>query len=415
VFRNVNLFLDGHAINTRLQKSAALLLCLASAVWTASLGGQEVPRLVNVVIRDGKLLADEVPVDPTPRIEARSSAGMMFGLTVDGTRITCTPEMSVFPMTRIDNQVFQPGYDLMTGQPSQPTPLPPGPFGKKRLGTQTKWTHLNLHFTQVIELVPSQLNSTAVADQKRRLDTVRISYLVENRDQREHLVEFRTFIDTMIKDNDGALFAAPTTAPGEILDGVELKGRTLPEYLQVLEQPNVKNTGFVATMTLKSVGKMEGPTRVVLAGTQAFRGEWDALPQKAGGDSAVFLYWAPTKLKPGEKREMIWAYGGGIASNPGHEDNVLLTLGGSFEPGKLFTVQATVDDPVRGQALTLELPAGMERVEGHERQAVPVPQASGRSVVLWKARVAQVGDYELKVRSSTGVTHVKSISIQAAK
>jgi hypothetical protein len=399
----------------RLRKSAALSLCLASVVWTASLGGQHAAPSVRVVVKDGKLLAAEVPVDPTPRIEARSTAGMMFGLTVNGTRITCTPEMSVFPMTRIDNQVFQPGYDLMSGMPSQALPLPPGPFGKKRLGTQTKWMHLNLHFTQVVELVPSQLNSSADAGQKRRLDTVRVSYLVENKDKREHQIEFRTFIDTMINANDGALFAAPTTAPGVILDGVELKGRTLPEYLQVLENPNIKNPGFVATMTLKSVGKMEGPTRVVLAGTRAFQGEWEAQPQKAGGDSAVFLYWAPAKLKPGEKREMVWAYGGGVASNPGPEDNVLLTVGGSFEPGKLFTVQAIVDDPVRGQTLTLELPAGLERVEGGERQAVPVPQGAGRSVVLWKARVVRLGDFELKVRSSTGVTQIKNISIQPAK
>jgi hypothetical protein len=37
------------------------------------------------------------------------------------------------------------------------------------------------------------------------------------------------------------------------------------------------------------------------------------------------------------------------------------------------------------------------------------------TLVLWKARVTQLGDFELKVRSSTGVTHVKNISVQAGR
>jgi len=46
---------------------------------------------------------------------------------------------------------------------------------------------------------------------------------------------------------------------------------------------------------------------------------------------------------------------------------------------------------------------------------VPLPQATGHSLVLWKARVAQLGEYELKVHSSSGVTLVKNVSIQPAK
>jgi hypothetical protein len=386
-------------------------LCVAVYLAIAAIGvGQEAGR-VKVVIRDGKLLADEAPVDPKPRIAASYGGGMYFGLTVAGTRITCTPESSVMPMARIDNQLLQPGFDAM-GQPAMQQPLPPGPFGKKRLGSQTRWTQNNIQITQVVEIVPSRPGNAA-SESKRRLDSVRVSYIAENRDKRDHVVEFRTFIDTMIADNDGALFAAPTTAPGEILDGVVLQGKALPEYLQVLEKPNLQAPGFVATMTLRFGGKLEGPGKVVLSNTQAFVGDWDAQPQKAAGDSACFLFWGPKTLKPGEKRTMAWAYGGGIASSWDIEDNVRLRLGGSFEPGKLFTVQAMVDDPVPGQTLTLELSAGMERVEGKQTQPVPAPDANGQSAVLWKARVAKLGDFELKLRSSTGVTHVRNINIQA--
>jgi hypothetical protein len=379
---------------------------------------QEAAGPVKVTIKDGKLLSDELalPLDPTPRIKADSGGGTYFGLTLDGMRITCTPQASVWLSARIDNQEIMPNFGIMNGQFEQPPkPLPPGRFGKKRHGTQVTWTHGRLHFLQIIEVLPSRVSGTVAAGQKRRLDTARVSYVVENKDTVAHTVEMRTFIDTMIKENDGALFAAPGTHPGKILDGLVLKDKTLPDYLQVLENPNLKNPGLVATMTLKFSGKGEGPSRAVLTNTGAFMGGWEVPVQQAGGDSACFLYWPSKSLKAGEKREMVWAYGGGIASDLENDGKVSLGLGGSFEPGKLFTIVATVDDPVPSQTLTLELPRGMERVEGKERQPVPPPQEAGNSVVLWKARVLELGNYEIRVRSSTGVTQVKNISVQAAK
>src|SRR5262249_12167094 len=182
------------------------------------------------------------------------------------------------------------------------------------------------HFTQNVELVPSRLPPGMESKGgKRRIDTARITYVVENKDSREHEVAYRVFVDTMINNNDGALFAAPTTHPGQVLDGILLKDRTLPDYLQVLENPNIKNPGFVGVMSLKFGGKVEGPNKVVLANTGAVnfgQGAWDVAPQKAGGDSAVFIYWAAKKLKPLEKRELIWAYGGGTANGPEAEGRV---------------------------------------------------------------------------------------------
>jgi hypothetical protein len=402
-------------MNASLQHSMRFFLCVAAAVLPVALGtGQEAGGPVRVVIKDAKHFAAEVPIDPQQRIDTRYGGGFYFGLSIEGTRITCTPDISVMPMVRIDNQVLQPGFD-MNGQQSPQQPLPPGPFGRKRLGTQTKWVQNGLQITQLIEVVPSRLSATAAPDQKRRLDTVRVTYLAENKDVRDHSVEFRTFIDTMIANNDGALFASPTTAPGEVLDGVALQDKTLPEYIQVLENPNVLKPGFVATLTLKFGGKVEGASKVVLCNTAGFNGNWDVPPQKANGDSAVFLYWGPKNLKPKEKRSMVWAYGGGIPSSTENDDNVSLSLSGSFEPGKLFTVLATVDDPLPGQSLTLELPAGMERVEGKEQQPVPAPQATGTSAVLWKARALRLGDFDVKVRSSTGVTQIRNVSIQSAR
>jgi hypothetical protein len=397
------------------RKLLGLPVYLAFVLASISPGdGQEPARPVKVVIKDAKLFADEAPIDPMLRIQA-AYQGMMFGLKVGPTRITCTPSSSVVPLLRIDNQVVtQPGFDPFTGQQSRLEPLAPGRFGKKRLGTRMKWVVNNLHITQGIEIIPSRLPSNAPPGAKRKLDTVRVSIEIENQDGREHNVEYRVFVDTMIADNNGALFASPTTAPGAILDGVQIDGPQVPTYLQVLERPNLKDPGFVGVMTLKCAGRAEGPSRVVLANTRGRGAPWDVAPEKAGGDSAVFLYWGPRKVKHMEKRTLFWAYGAGIASEPEHDDNITVTLGGSFEPGKLFFVLAKVDDPIPGQALTLELPPGVERVEGAERQPVPAAQV-GSSVVLWKARVRHLGEFELKVRSSTGVMHIKNISIQAAR
>src|SRR5947209_2824935 len=131
----------GTAMNNTWRRSRRwLTLGPVMALLAASLGGaQELAAPVKVTIKDGKLVAPEAAVDPKPRIDARYAGGMMFGLFVEGTRITCTPESSVMHLARIDNQVVQPGFDPMTGQPSPQQPLPPGPFGKKRLGTQTRW------------------------------------------------------------------------------------------------------------------------------------------------------------------------------------------------------------------------------------------------------------------------------------
>src|SRR5437016_706782 len=126
-------------MNNRFRKPLGLLVCLALILAAMSAGdGQEPARPVKVVIKDGKMFAQGAAVDPTPRIQA-ASQGMMFGLMVGRTRITCTPNGSVFPLMRIDKIITQPGFDLVTGQVTLLEPLPPGRSGKKRVGTRTKW------------------------------------------------------------------------------------------------------------------------------------------------------------------------------------------------------------------------------------------------------------------------------------
>jgi hypothetical protein len=70
-----------------------------------------------------------------------------------------------------------------------------------------------------------------------------------------------------------------------------------------------------------------------------------------------------------------------------------------------------VDDPQPGQSLTLELPPGMQRVEGKDVQPVPRPNDENASIVYWKARVERTGTFPLRIRSSNGVTQTVTVTI----
>jgi len=387
--------------------SMALVVILCAGVGL----GQDNGKGYKINVKDGATTTEEMslPIDPQIRITPAHANGPQFGLTVEGKRITCSQNGSIWHQTRVDGQENQ----IPFGMGNAPKPLGDSPHGKKRSGFEGSWMANNIEFTMVVEVVPSKPHEKPAQGQKRRMDTCRISYIAENKDSRPHTVEFRTNIDILVVNNDGALYASPTTAPGKILNGVELKDAKLPEYLLVLERPDVKDPGFVAVMTLK-FGKSQsadGPSRIVLSNLGAVgQGGWECAAQPAG-DSACAIYWAPKEIGPKQKRTMIWAYGGGIASSPENEGRVALAFKGPFAPNRAFTISAYVDDPLPNQSLALVLPPGLECVD-RELQPVPPPGPTGASVVEWRAKLLRPGDFELKVRSSTGVTQTKVVSIE---
>lgn len=394
-------------------KSLLLALC-GSVTMLTGLCAQETRPAYKVTIADGKALVGEPlgPIDPNQRVTPLFSGGNSFGICVDGKRITCSNNGSIWQSMMVDGKISDPFTEFGgLGIVKMPVPLPPTPSGKKRIGTQSSWLHAGVHVTQIIEVVPSK----AAPGKKRSLDTCRINYVLENKGKVAHKVAFKTAIDILINNNDGALYASPTTEPGKILNGVRLEGKSLPEYIHVLEQPNVKNPGMVATMTFKHT-KGENPNKVVLSnlGVVANFQMWDVPPVPAG-DSACALFWEEKELRPGQRRELVWGYGGGVSTSPDNEGRVKVGLTGSFEPGKLFTIAAQVEDPVPDQSLILELPPGIERVEGRPMQAVAPSPEFGSSLVLWKARVTRPGDYEIRVRSSNGSIQAKQVRIETIK
>lgn len=339
------------------------------------------------------------PIDPTVRVQIQNSGGMAFGLSADGIRLTFGTE-SIRTMFKIDGNMVYPSAPL-------PTPLPAKtPQGKARHGFYSAYSHGSLQITHVVEAVPTK---PAKAGELRRLDAVLVRYIIENKDNKPHMIATRVRIDTHC-NNDGALFAAPTR-PGKILDGVELKGKSLPTYVQILQNPDLKNPINMGHFGLKFGSSMVGPERFVCTYHGAGENGWEVDIQNAMGDSDCVMYWKEQTVQPGGKITMAYSYGKGLASTSQGDGRVTLAFGGSFELGKLFTVTASIDDPVSNQTLELDLPAGIELVEGKRVQPVASPGPDfGASMVLWKCRVKELGEHTLRIRSSNGITQTRTVT-----
>jgi hypothetical protein len=391
------------------------LAALLALAWTA-----DADAPYKVTIKDDKpVIVDTtaVPVDPTPRIRYQAQGLGVHVTDEQGRQL----HLSHFPTLNIDGQMTQVGgFGGFVANNAAPgggryekmnQALGKSAGGKVRRGYQTIYKHGDLRVTLTAEVVPTKAPKGA---KTRRSDSMLLRYLVENTGQKTHKFGLRVYMDVYVITNDGALFAAPTF-PDKILDGLEMKGKTLPDYVQLLQQPDLKNPGFVAHLTLSLGSNLEKPERVVLTRHGVGLGTWDMQPVQSMGDSALGVFWEPKEIKPGAKREFAYGYGQGIVLPVEGEGQYEMQLGGSFEPGKLFTVTALVADPAPGQTLTLQLPKGMEAVEGRATQPVPPTGADqANSAVMWKARVTREGRYSMQIRSSSGITQTKIVTVEKA-
>jgi hypothetical protein len=292
--------------------------------------------------------------------------------------------------------------------------LPDDPQGAWLKRTKSLFQRFNIEVIQVVEIVPSkQPVEVAPRVRKRQLDTVLVRYVIHNKDRGPHRVGLRVMVDTLIGDNDGVPFTIPGL-PGMIdtyanFDDAGRAGQSIPDFIQALEVPDLQYPGTVAHMTLRVGGRIEPPNRVSLTHWPSSSCPWDVPLELIKDDSAVAIYWNERLLEPGERREVGYAYGlGGVTSTEG-DGKLGITLGGTYEP--FFTVTTYVTDPGAGQTLSLELPAGLE-VQGDAR--VRVPPGTGTpatSIVTWKVKVLQTGEFRLRVASSTGMSQSKMITI----
>ncbi|HZT83301.1 MAG TPA: hypothetical protein VFA26_23930, partial [Gemmataceae bacterium] len=293
-------------------------------------------------------------------------------------------------------------------------------------GTRSAWVcdDVKVGVTQFVELVRGPASGL--------LDTCRVRYRLENRDDKPHTVGLRFLLDTFIGGNDGV----PFTIPGdrELCDTQkDLRAsddHPVPDFLQALETSNLARPGTVAHLRLKLDDLDEAPARVTL-------GAWPndrlrVIDRKALGpatlwdvpllsmksldlnDSAVVMYWKEEPLAPGARREVGFEYGlWGLASEGGR---LAVTVDGVFRPGKSLTVVAYVSQAGADgdeETVTLALPPGFRLLEGAEKQAVPRPAArGGNRPVTWRVEAGPTGKYEFKVTSGAGVSQTVPVEIK---
>jgi hypothetical protein len=307
-------------------------------------------------------------------------------------------------------------------------PLPADP--RKGEGRKSVWVYDNekITVTQFVQVVPGE--------QSRKLDTCLVRYVIENEDTRDHRVGLRFMLDTFIGGNDGV----PFTIPGEKeLCDTKKEFRTpkeVPDFIQALERESLTEPGTIAQVQLRLGGRTEAPDRVTLGAwpnpelaqpphkdrrCQQEKTLWEVpvFPIKTlqPADSCVTMYWNERVLKPGERREVGFAYGlGNVASDTDAAGRLGLSVGGNFKPGGEFTLTALVSNPQRNETLTLELPAGFQLVSGEAVQQVPeVPPGATRrtSPVTWKIKAGGDGSYTLKAKSSSGAAQAQPVRIRS--
>src|SRR5262249_38086302 len=127
-----------------------------------------------------------------------------------------------------------------------------------------------IQVTQIVEVVPGEPIETREGF-KRLLDTVLVRYHLENKDSKAHQVGLRCRLEplTGMKDagitpNDGVPFTVPGLT-GLVATVHDFAPPTpVPDFVQVLERPDLQKPGLVALLNFKVGGKVEAPTRVSL-------------------------------------------------------------------------------------------------------------------------------------------------------
>jgi hypothetical protein len=362
--------------------------------------------------------------DPEPRLGIKFDARMRFGIVMLKERDPNNPAQfkrltaqedgwSNNTCVRLDGEAHLFGTTGAIGgewaENKRLESLKQVPLGKNRFGCMSTWLYPKHHVRvrQTVEIIPNE--------QTRLLDTCLIHYLIENNDTIPHEVGIRVMLDTFIGSNDGVPFVIP--GQSGLLETMRIfDQKEIPDYIEALEHPDPANPGTIAHMGLKLPSVRVQPKdpdpepleKLVICrwpDTSEKRWDWEYKPMNEPPekkDSCVVLYWEDGPMEPGARRAMAFTYGLGRISSSG-DSKLGITVGGSFQPGRLFTVTAYVKDPVEGQKIKLRLPGGLSLApaDGGEEPAEEkvVHQAADYSQVSWRVRADAEGSHVLEVSS----------------
>jgi hypothetical protein len=328
-------------------------------------------------------------------------------------------QLTYDPFGRTSNTCLKiDGKQVLLGQAPGRWMEREGKLPKGRQGLRSVWTYPDqkVNVTQVVEVVKGE--------QTGNVDTCRVVYTLENKDDQAHSVGLRFLLDTLIGTNDGA----PFVVPGEktVCDSqMDFKtAAKVPAFAQALERLDFKNPGVVAHLKLNMGPGMEGPSRVSLG---AWPDPRSKIPGAAGPgtmwevpvfsmkvnnppDSAVVIYWGEKKMAASSKRTMGFTFGLGNFSTD-KDGKLGLMLAGPFQAGADMTIVAVAKELVDGQTISLKLPEGVELKAGDLEQKVPTGGAAGLGPVTWTVRTPKTGIFALTVATSGGASIRQGVRI----
>lgn len=388
----------GTSARLRFHLISVLLLAVTARTWAQ---GVAAPYRIEFAEPRSEIGELNLPVDPTLHAQVQTTGDMVWGMRIDGKPL-CFGGASIRTTFRIDGRSVQPTQAAWMPLHQKSNPGVPA--------YQSVWNQGNLRIVHTLHVVPTKPDKAA-AGQKRRLDAVVSAYEIENNDTQPHSVGVRAWMDAYCWNTDGPLIIS-SKEPERVLNGVELKGKTLPPVVRCLSMGATATAGFAAHFVLKMGSRYEGPDRFLhTTHVPPALDDWNFGVAAANGDADYVIYFEPKEIPAKSKRLVAYGYGEGLAGNPTSEGKVTMQLRGSFEPSKLFSITAYVEDPIEGQTLTLDLPDGMERLEGGELQPVPAAVEGGMAAVLWKARVQRPGQFTMHVRSNSGAVYSRTVTI----
>jgi hypothetical protein len=420
--------------------------------------------------------APELPIDPKPYLqlgfhdardrgvpkamaERLGGATMRFGLVMTREPIPAKPgkfkklTFSEYGVTnnacvRVDGKDFLFG-EIKPGKTkwdTQSADLGKDATGRERDGRTSVWEiqpqpNERIVVAQTAEIVAG---APLPGEKTRRLDTCLVRYDVMNAGGREHQVGIRFLLDTFIGLRDGVPFTIPGRPDLCDTQAAFDTPRAVPDFIQVLENDDLRNPGTVARVQFRIGKQLEPPSRVFLGGwPDDAWSKFGNVPLAEGpttrwfvphlsmrerkfvkgtttatlpADSCVTMYWDEEPLKPGETRRVGFAYGLGSVASQESGGRLLLTVGGRMSVDAEVTLAALVQNPdPQGETLTLKVPTGMELTAGREKESVPIlePGATRKvSTVTWKLRAKKAGEFPLVVKSSKGVQQTVTVQIR---
>jgi hypothetical protein len=176
-------------VATRMGVALFAIACLFTVGVLPSQTGEPTKPKFKVKIQDEKTVVvdmeDSGAIDPTKRINFGSQGNFYMNIsTMQGQ----TLHLSHFPSFMINGKLLQQGNGGRFEKVNQP--LPKGAGGKVRQGTYTVWSYDNVRITQTMELHPSKAKAPG---QKRLMNNVLITYLVENTGNQNAAVGVRAY------------------------------------------------------------------------------------------------------------------------------------------------------------------------------------------------------------------------------